>query len=162
MALAVTTYFAVKALHVMAVIAAYGLPLAYPMLLPYLRRRHPRAMPGIHDVQYRLNQRLTGVGTVLIIGFGVYLASNQHLWSKLWVQVPIGAMAAIVVLGGAIVVPSSRRMAELARADVESAPAGGAVAWGSEYERVYRRYMAIEVLLGVLVLTATFFMVAKP
>ena len=160
--MAITSYLVVKALHVMAVISAYGLPLAYPMLLPYLRRRHPRSMPGVHSVQYRLNQRLTGVGTVLLFVFGAYLASKQHLWSKLWVAVPLGAFAAIVVLGGGIVVPSSRRMAELAQADVEATAPGEAVAWGREYERVYRRYMAVEVLLGVLVLTAIFFMVAKP
>ena len=159
---AVTTYLVVQALHIMAVVAAYGLPLAYPLLLPYLRRRHPRAMPGVHDVQHRLNVRLTGPGTALILAFGVYMASKHDLWGEAWVVVPIGIIAVIVVVGGAFIVPVSRRMSELARADVEAAPAGGMVSWSGDYDRTFSRYMAAEVMLGVLVLVAVFFMAAKP
>jgi hypothetical protein len=172
MVLGVTSYLVVQAVHVMAVVAAYGLPMAYPMLLPYLRRRHPRAMPGVHDVQYRLNQRLTGPGTVIILAAGVYMASKHHLWGEAWVAVPVAIMAVIVVLGGGYVVPSSRKMAELSRADVEAAAGesgagsggsgGAAVAWSAAYDRVWARYLAAETLLGVLVLVAVFFMVAKP
>jgi hypothetical protein len=145
----------------MAVVAAYGLPMAYPMLLPYVRRRHPRAMPGLHEVQYRLNQRLTGPGTVIVLVAGVYMASKHDLWGETWVAVPVAIMAVIVVLGGAFVVPSTRRMAELSRADVESAPEG-AISWSAAYGRAYSRYMAAEILLAVLVLVAIFFMTAKP
>jgi hypothetical protein len=166
MQLAVTSYVVVQAVHVMAVVAAYGLPMAYPMLLPYLRRRHPRAMPGVHDVQYRLNQRLTGPGTVIILAAGVYMASKHDLWSEAWVAVPVAIMAVIVVLGGGYVVPASRKMARLSRADVDAsggeAGAGASVTWSAEYDRVWGRYLAAETLLGVLVLVAVFFMVAKP
>jgi uncharacterized membrane protein len=159
---AVTSYLVIEALHVMAVVAAYGLPMAYPMLLPYVRRTNPRAMPALHDVQYRLNVRLTGPGTILILVFGAYIASKQHLWGETWVQVPLGILAVIAVVGGAHIVPASKRMAELARADVEGAATGGAVSWSAEYERVYGRYMRSEVLLAVLVLVAIFFMAARP
>ena len=67
MPIALTSYSVVMALHIMAVLAAYGLPLAAPLFVPYLRRNHPRAMPGVHDVQHRLNIALTGPGTVLIL-----------------------------------------------------------------------------------------------
>jgi hypothetical protein len=160
---AVTSYLTVQALHVMAVVAAYGLPMAYPMLLPYLRRRHPRAMPGAHDVQHRLNVRLTGPGTALILLFGAYMASKHHLWGQPWVDVPIAILAVIIVVGGGFIVPVSRKMSELARADLDAAPSGGgSVMWSAEYDRTFGRYMAAEVLLGLLVLVAIFFMVAKP
>jgi hypothetical protein len=162
MQLAVTSYLVVQSFHVMAVVAAYGLPMAYPMLLPYLRRRHPRAMPGVHDVQYRLNQRLTGPGTVIVLAAGVYMASKHHLWGEAWVAVPVAIMAVIVVLGGGYVVPASKRMAALARADVDSAPGSGEPAWSAGYDRTFARYMVAEITLGVLVLVAVFFMVAKP
>src|SRR3954454_5156400 len=103
----VTSYLVVQAAHVMVVVAAYGLPMAYPMLLPYLRRRHPRAMPGVHEAQYRLNQRLTGPGTVIVLAAGVYMASKHDLWGETWVAVPVAIMAGIVVLGGGYVVPAS-------------------------------------------------------
>jgi uncharacterized membrane protein len=163
MPLAVTSYLVVQSLHIMAVVAAYGLPMAYPMLLPYVRRNHPRAMPGVHDVQHRLNIRLTGPGTVLILVFGAYMASKHHLWGEAWVAVPVAILAVIAVVGGGVIVPASRRMASLARADVDAAAAtGGNVAWSADYDRVYARYMAAELLLGALVLVAIFFMAAKP
>jgi uncharacterized membrane protein len=161
MQIAVTSYLAVQAFHIMAVVAAYGLPMAYPMLLPYVRRHHPRAMPGLHDVQYRLNIRLTGPGTVLILAFGAYMASKHHLWGKPWVDVGVAILAVISVVGGAVIVPSTKRMAALARTDVDAA-ASGTVSWSGEYVRVYNRYMVAEVFLGVLVLVAIFFMAAKP
>jgi uncharacterized membrane protein len=163
MQLAVTSYLVIQAFHVMAVVAAYGLPMAYPMLLPYLRRKHPRAMPGVHDVQYRLNIRLTGPGTALILAFGIYMASKHHLWGETWVAVPVAIIAVIAVVGGAVIVPASRRMAQLARVDVDAAPGGGqAVSWSAEYDRVFGRYLVVEVFLGALVLVAIFFMAAKP
>ena len=161
MSVALSSYRVVEALHVMAVVAAFGLPLAYPLLLPYVRRNHPRSMPGLHDAQHRLNQRLTAPGTVLILVFGAYMASKGGHWDEPWVVVPLAILLVIGALGGGYVVPASRRMAELARADVAAAGSGD-VAWGGEYERVYRRYMAVELLLGALVLTAIFFMAAKP
>jgi hypothetical protein len=158
----VTSYLVVQSLHVMAVVAAYGLPLAYPLLIPYVRRAHPRSMPGLHDVQYRLNVWLTGPGTAIILAAGVYMASKQDLWGETWVTVPVAIIAVIVVVGGGVIVPSTKRLSQLARADVDAAGAAGTVAWSADYARVYARYMAAEVLLGVLVLVAVFFMVAKP
>ena len=157
---AVTSYPVVMSLHIMAVVAAYGLRLAYPLLVPYMRRNHPRAMPGLHDVQHRLNQRLTGPGTALLFVFGAYMASKHHYWDEVWVDVPLAILVAIVVLGGWIV-SATGRLSKLAQGDLE-ASGPGEVAWGSDYEGLYRRYMAIEILLGGLVLTAIFFMTAKP
>src|SRR4051794_2393287 len=96
----VTSYLVVQSLHVMAAVAAYGLPLAYPLLIPYLRRVHPQSMPGVHDGQYRLNVRLTGPGTAILLVAGIYMASKHHLWGETWVAVPIAIIAVIVVVGG--------------------------------------------------------------
>jgi hypothetical protein len=151
---AVTTYSVVESLHVMAAFAAYGLPFAYPLLLPYLHRHHPGALPAVHDVQHRLNIVLTGPGTVLLFGFGVYMASKDNLWGETWVMVPVAILAVIVVAGAAIV----RWTGQLAALSAVAAPP----AFSPEYHRVYRRYMTTEITLGGLVLVAIFFMVAKP
>jgi uncharacterized membrane protein len=161
MTAALTTYSVVKALHVIAAFAAYGLPFAYPFVLPFLHRRHPRALPGVHDIQHRLNIALTGPGTVALFAFGVYLASKDDLWGQTWVAVPVAILAVIAVAGGAIV-RWTGELADLARTAVETAPPGGTIAFGPAYDRVYRRYMATEIILGALVLVAIFFMVAKP
>lgn len=162
MTVALTTYSVVKALHVIAAFAAYGLPFAYPFFLPYLHRHHPRALPGVHDIQHRLNKSLTGPGTVLLFAFGVYMASKDDLWGETWVAVPVAILAVIVIAGGAIV-RWTGQLAELAREAVDAAPAGtGAVTFGAAYEDVYRRYLVTETFLGALVVVAIFFMVAKP
>jgi hypothetical protein len=155
-----SAYTVVLSFHIMAVLAAYGLPLAYPLLVPYLRRHHPRAMPGFHDVQHRLDVRLTGPGTVLILIFGVYLASRAHAWGKVWVDVPIAIIATIAILGGWIV-RATARLATIAHDDVR-ANAGQDIVWSDDYLRLYRRYMQVETFLGALVLIAVFFMAAKP
>ena len=76
----VSTYTVVVALHIIAVVAAYGLPLSAPLLVPYVRRHHPAALPGLHAAQYRLNNVVTGPFTVLVLAFGIYLASDGHRW----------------------------------------------------------------------------------
>ena len=152
MAIALTGYDVVKAFHIMAVVAGYGLPMAYPFLLPYLRRRHPNSLAGVHDVQHLLNQRLTGPMTVLILAFGAWMASRHDLWGQGWVDVPLAILVVIGALGGGVVVPATARLADLARDDPN----------GAEYAQVYRRYMSAEITLSVLVLVAVFFMAAKP
>jgi uncharacterized membrane protein len=145
----VSTYTVVVALHIIAVVAAYGLPLSAPLLVPYVRRHHPAALPGLHAAQYRLNNVVTGPFTVLVLAFGIYLASDGHRWGDPFVAIGIAAIAIIAVVGGGVVVPAVRDLAGL---DPASA----------EYERVYRRYMLSETFLGLVVLVTIFVMAAKP
>lgn len=154
-----TLYSAIKAFHIMAAFAAYGLPFAYPFLLPYLHRHHPEALPGVHTIQHRLNITLTGPGTVLLFLFGTYMATKNHLWGEPWVDVPIAILAIIVVAGG-LIVRWTGELAHLAAADASSPT--GPITFSSTYSTTYRRYMATETTLGLLVLIAIFFMTAKP
>jgi uncharacterized membrane protein len=160
---AVALYDVAKALHILAVVGAFGLPLAYPLLVPYARRAHPQAMPAVHDIQYRLNQRVTAPGTVLILLFGAYMASKEDLWGETWVTIPLIILLAIAGIGGALVVPATKRLAELARRDLTRAEApGDTVSFSADYDREYRRYLQLETLLGALVIVAVVFMTTKP
>lgn len=159
MTAAITLYLVIKALHVMAAFAAYGLPFAYPFLIPYLRRNHPRTLPGVHDVQHRLSVALTGPGTVALFAFGVYMASKDDLWGESWVMVGVTILAIIAIAGGGIV-KWTKELSELARSDVDAG--GDTVVFSAEYDRVYQRYLITEATLGALVLVAIFFMVVKP
>ncbi len=144
-----STYTVVVAAHIIAVVAAYGLPLGAPLLVPYVRRHHPEALNGLHAAQYRLNTLVTGPFTVLVLAFGIYLASDGHRWGDPFVSIGVSAIAIIAVVGGAVVVPAVKRLAVLE-------PSAG------EYAAVYRRYMAAEAFLGIVVLVTIFAMAAKP
>ena len=159
MTAAITFYLVIKALHVMAAFAAYGLPFAYPFVIPYLRRNHPRTLPGVHDVQHKLSVALTGPGTVALFVFGVYMATKDDLWSESWVMVGVTILAIIAIAGGGIV-KWTKELSELARADLDAG--GNVVVFSAEYDRVYQRYLITETTLGALVLVAIFFMVVKP
>ena len=160
---AVALYDVVKALHIIAVVGAFGLPLAYPLLVPYARRVHPTAMPAVHDIQHRLNNYITAPGTVLILLFGAYMASDRDLWGETWVTIPLVILVAIGGIGGALVVPATKRLAELARRDLTRAEApGDTVTFSPEYDREFRRYLQFETLLGALVIVAVVLMTTKP
>jgi uncharacterized membrane protein len=159
MTAAITLYLVIKALHVMAAFAAYGLPFAYPFVIPYLRRNHPRTLPGVHDVQHKLSVALTGPGTVALFAFGVYMASKDDLWGESWVMVGVTILAIIAIAGGGIV-KWTKELSELARSDIDAG--GDTVVFSTAYDRVYQRYLITEATLGALVLVAIFFMVVKP
>ena len=144
-----SSYTVIVALHIIAVVAAYGLPLSAPLLVPYVRRHHPAALPGLHAAQHRLNNAVTGPFTVLLLAFGVYLATDGHRWGDPFVGIGIGAVAIIAVVGGGVVVPAVRRLAAL---DPASA----------EYAAVYRRYMTAETFLAIVVVLTIFAMATKP
>lgn len=147
--LGTTTYTAVLSLHIMAALVAYGLPLTAPVLLPWLRKHHPETLPGVHAAQHRLNVVVTGPFTVLLLLFGTYLAADRDLWGEPFVHFGIAAVLIIAVAGGWIV-KATKRLSELAAAG------------GEEYEALFRRYLAVETGLGLVVLLAVYFMAAKP
>lgn len=159
--LAFSGYEVILAVHIIAVLLAYGLPLAYPLMLPYLRRNHPRSMPGVHDVQHRLNKLLTGPGTALVLGAGIYLTADADAWDEPWVG---AGFLAIIIIGavGGWVVGATAKLSELATTDVAASGLDGPVAWSAEYEALYHRYEKVEKLLGLVVLVTVFFMAAKP
>ena len=108
-----STYSVVVALHIIAVVAAYGLPLSAPLIVPYVRRHHPDALPGLHAAQHFVNNAITGPFTVLLLAFGLYLATDGDRWGDPFVTIGIGAVAIIAVVGGGVVVPAVKALAGL-------------------------------------------------
>jgi uncharacterized membrane protein len=144
-----STYTVVVALHIIAVIAAYGLPLTAPVIVPYVRRNHPDALHGLHAAQHFVNNAITGPFTVLVLAFGIYLATDGDRWGDPFVAIGIAAIVLIALVGGGVIVPAVKALTGL---DPSSA----------EYDRVYRRYLRAESFLGVVVLLTIFVMAAKP
>jgi hypothetical protein len=134
---------------------------AYPILFTYVTREHPRVLPALHGAQGRIGKFLiTPAATIALIA-GLYLASDRDYMGKVWVIVPLIILIALLGLGGAFFSPQERKAGELARRDVAAA-GDGEVTLSPEYLAISRRVAAVGGLANVLILTALFFMTAKP
>lgn len=156
--LAVAFYEIITALHVIAVVFAFGATLAYPVLIGTITRADARAVPALYRALHAISQRVIMPGTAAILVFGVYLASELHYWHAFFVQWGVGVVIVIGAVEGAYLGP--REKALIAAADRDVAVAGdGEVAFGSEHDRLVKRIGAVGALMDLLVVVTIFFMV---
>jgi hypothetical protein len=148
------------AVHVVFVVAALGLVLAYPFIIVGVERFDRRAVPVVLRVRQLLGRNLVNPGLLLVVAAGVYLASEQHQWHEFYVEWGIGAVVVIGALEGAFVGRQSGRLAELAERDI-SAAATGDFTWSNEYLAARGRADQVNALLAVLVVVTIFLMVVQ-
>ena len=159
---AIYFYDVVLSVHIMAIVIAFGVTFAYPIIGVYVAREQPRFLPTLHSAQERVGRYLMGpAGTVALLA-GFYLASDRDYMGKVWVIVPLIILVALLGLGGAFFTPSERRASELASRDVAASGPDGPVTLSPEYEALSSRIARLGALSSILVLVAIFFMAAKP
>jgi hypothetical protein len=144
MPLAVQFYDVVVSIHVMAVVAAFGVWFAYPLLVP----------PGdaaAHRAQARVARLVvTPAGTLALIA-GAYLASDRSYWDQSWVGIPLLILVVLMGITGGYFIPRQQRLAELAEAGA-----------GPDYAALAGQVRRVSLVAAALVVVAVFFMVAKP
>jgi uncharacterized membrane protein len=160
--LAASAYDIVLAIHIMAVVIAFGVTFAYPVMFAVGARADARSLPVLHRVEYTLERLIVNPGLLVVLGAGIYLASKAHVWSRFFVQWGLGAVVVIGALVGAVMIPTAKRAEQIAAADVAKAPPGGEVAMSEEYRAIVRRLQTFGSLLSVLVLVTILFMAIKP
>ena len=144
MPVAIVFYDVVLSIHVMAIVAAFGVWFAYPLLVV-------RGDAAAHRAQVRLSRLVVNpAGTVALIA-GIYLASDRHYWDESWVGVPLVILIVLMGITGAYFIPRQKRLAELAEA-------GG----GADYAKLAGQVRTVALVAAALVLVAIFFMVTKP
>jgi hypothetical protein len=148
------------AIHIMAVVVTFGVLFSYPIIFTVGKRLDPRAMPWMHRVQVEIGRRLISPGLVVVLGFGIYLASHEHQWSRFYVQ---WGMAVVVIIGaaaGLFFAPRDRRLAELAQRDIDAAGRAGSesVMLSAEYESVARQVAIGGTIIDLLILATILFM----
>jgi uncharacterized membrane protein len=154
----ITFYGVVLAVHIMAVVIAFGTTFAYPVFMPWARKNHPEAMPVIHAMSDRLGRLVMSPAMAVVLLCGIYLASDADAWSETWVSVPLVILVLIGGLGGMFFAPNERKLGALATRDL--AAGGGELS--AEYDDLFRRVAAVGLATCALVLIAIFFMAAKP
>ena len=150
----------VLAIHVIFVVAAFGLLIAYPFIAMAAERVDPRSVPAFHRVRVILGRSLVNPGLLLVVLAGVYLSAELHQWNQFYVQWGIGAVLVIGALEGIFVIRQSGELAALAQRDIDAA-AGGQVTWSSEYLSARGRAGQVAFLMALLVVSTVFFMVVQ-
>lgn len=148
---AIAFYDVVLFIHVSAVVIAFGVIFAYPVIFSVLGRRPVAERAGFHEAQRVIGQRLISPALLVVVLAGAYLASDGHYWSKVWVTVPLIIAIVTGAMGGVFFAPRERKLAELARS-------GG----GGDYETVYAQVRTGGMVAAALILVAIFFMTTKP
>jgi hypothetical protein len=158
--LGVTFFIFVLAVHVAAVVIAFGVTFAYPVMYAVGVSREPRSMPGLHRVQDAVGKRVISPFLGLALLCGIYLASKLETWSDFYVQWGLGAIIVLGALGGAFFAPNERRLAELAERDLAAAGTGD-FQFSTEYRSLRQRVLAVNLVGCTLVLLTIYFMVAQ-
>jgi hypothetical protein len=145
----------------MAVVVAFGVTFAYPIMFGVAARHEPRGLPLLHRVEYTIERMLVNPGLLVVILAGIYLASKGHYWSQFFVQWGLAAAILIGALVGAVMIPTAKRAEQTAARDVAAA-GEGEVELSVEYRALVRRLSTVGSLLSVLVLVTILFMVIQP
>ncbi|HTN25348.1 MAG TPA: DUF2269 family protein [Solirubrobacteraceae bacterium] len=153
MPLAIALYDVVLTIHILAVVVAFGVVFAYPLLDAEIRKAGPAALPGLHRLHLALAQRLITPAMVVVLLAGLYLALDRYDLGDPWISATLTILVVLFGLVGAVLTPTDRRLAELAERD------GGT---GEDYAREARKAAIVGSLALALVVVAIFLMTAKP
>ena len=153
-----SAYDVVLGVHITAVVIAFGVTFAYPVIFAVGARADPRSLPLLHRIELAT---LVNGGLVFLLGAGIFLASDGHHWSEFFVQWGIGAVVVIGAVVGAAMIPATKRAAELAERDIAAA-GEGEIEMSAEYQAIVRRLSIFGTALSLLVVATIFIMAIKP
>src|SRR5438270_13934866 len=101
----------VLALHIFAVVIAFGVIFLYPLFSVIGLKLEARAMPSFHRFQHAVHMKVSAPGLVVIMAAGIYLASHLHVWSHFFVQWGLAASIVIGGIGGGYLSPREQQLA---------------------------------------------------
>jgi len=159
---AVTFYTFALAVHIAAIVIAFGVTFAYPVMYAVGIKAEARSMPGVHRIQDSVGKFVISPFLGLALLAGIYLASKLHTWSDFYVQWGLGVIMLLGALGGAYFAPRERRLAELAERDVAAGDAAACgFAFSAEYKALRKQVFSVNLAANVLVLLTIYFMTAQ-
>ena len=94
---AVQFYEVVLAVHILAVVFAFGATFAYPVLLGAVTKADTRALPALYRALHAISQRVIMPGVAAILVFGIYLACASCTCGAR--SSCSGASASVIVIG---------------------------------------------------------------
>ena len=150
-------YDVVLTVHILAVVVAFGVVFAYPLIDSQIKRAGPAALPGLHRLHLALATKLVQPAMTIVLLAGLYLALDRWSLGDPWISATFAILIVLFGLTGAILIPADKRLAELAEQDLK---AGGTPS--ADYAALSRRADLIGSIALLLVIVAIFLMTAKP
>jgi hypothetical protein len=155
----------VLAVHILAVVIAFGVVFTYPLLFAAARRMDPRVLPWLLRTRRTTGRYLVNPGLLIVVLAGIYLATDEHQWKAFYVQWGLGAAIVIGALEGALITSRSGRLAGVAEHDLASSavPAGGrrtSATWSTKFSTGFRVLSLAGVALQLIVIVTVFLMAA--
>ncbi len=153
---AIVFYDVVLAIHILAVVIAFGVVFSYPILDAVLKSSGIQ-LAALHRLHVALDSRLVQPAMTIVLLAGLYLALDRDLLGRPWVSGPFAILVVLFALTGAVLVPTDKRLAELAERD---AKAGGGPS--ADYLAQSRKAAVVGSIALLLVVVAIFLMTTKP
>ncbi len=150
----------VLAVHIMAVVFAFGATFAYPVLLGAVGKADSRSLPALYRAIHAISVKVIMPGLAIVVVCGIYLASKLHVWSEFYVQWGIIVALVIGAVEGMFLSPNEKRLVEVADVDLAAA-SDGPVTFSAEHDTLVRRIGAVGASMDLLVLLTILFMVLK-
>jgi len=147
----------VLVVHIVSVIAAFGVVFAYPMFLAAGNSIiDPAGMPLFHRAQHTIIRRLINPGLGVVAASGLLLAANEGSFGTFYVKWGIVAAVALGAITGGYLAPREATLAELAKRDLASE----AAILGREYDALSKRVAKASALASAIVVATVLVMVA--
>jgi uncharacterized membrane protein len=157
MVTAIALFDVVLAIHILAVVVAFGVVFAYPVIDAQIRSASPAQLPALHRLHVVLARRVITPAMVVVLLAGLYLALDRYSLGDPWISATFAILIVLFALVGAILVPTDVRLAELAERDIK---AGASMS--AEYNAEARKAALFGSISLLLVIVAIFLMAAKP
>ena len=154
---AVAFWQVILAVHIAAVVIAFGVVFTYPLFAVVPTRLDRHAVPSFHRLQQRLGRKMVNPGLTLVLLAGIYLATDLHQWHSFYTQWGVGVVIVIGGLEGSLVIPREGRLAELAERDLADG-GGGDASFSAEYQSMARQVRIAGVAISLLVLVTVYLM----
>jgi uncharacterized membrane protein len=153
----------ILAVHILGVVVGFGVVFAYPVLFAVAARNNPSVTPWLLRTRQQVGRYLVNPGLLVVLLAGIYLASDEHLWSSFFVGWGIAAVVAIGAIEGSVIIPRSGRLAAIADRDLAATAvaAGGqrtSATWSAEYVAAARQLTRGVALLQAIVVVTVFIM----
>lgn len=147
----------VLAVHILAVVVAFGATFAYPVLFATVARADPRALGAVYRAAHAISRKVITPGLAVVVICGIYLASKLEVWETFYVQWGLGVAIVIGAVEGALMGPTERRLIEQTDRDVAAA-GDGPVTLSAEHDILFRRVGMVGAVMDLLVVLTIYFM----